>query len=93
MLLLAHPDNKIDILKIDIEGAEKEVFSDNIDGWLKKTKLVIIELHEESKPGCINAVETAMRKYNFQLFLEKGENLIYLNSIYIDSDCTNKVHL
>lgn len=70
---------KIDILKIDIEGAEKEVFSENIDHWIKKTKLIIIELHEESKSGCTDAVLNAMKKYRFELLIEKGENLVYIN--------------
>ena len=39
----------IDILKIDIEGAEKEVFSDYTGSVevLKKVKFLIIELHDE----------------------------------------------
>lgn len=43
--------DKIDILKIDIEGAEKEVFS-NTSLWLDKVDMIIIELHEHLKPGC-----------------------------------------
>ena len=41
----------VDILKIDIEGAEKEVFADP-SLWIDKTKSIIIELHERMKPGC-----------------------------------------
>jgi hypothetical protein len=41
----------IDILKIDIEGAEKEVF-ENSDLWMRKTNVIIIELHERLKDGC-----------------------------------------
>jgi len=42
---------RIDILKIDIEGAEKEVFSD-ASSWIGKVDGVIIELHERMKSGC-----------------------------------------
>jgi FkbM family methyltransferase len=42
---------KIDILKIDIEGAEKEVFEDS-SSWIGKVNSIIIELHERMKPGC-----------------------------------------
>ena len=42
---------KIDILKIDIEGAEKEVFSDT-SSWIEKIDSIIIELHERMKTGC-----------------------------------------
>ncbi|MCG8344568.1 MAG: FkbM family methyltransferase [Chlorobiales bacterium] len=42
---------KIDVLKIDIEGAEKEVFS-NTSSWIDKVESIIIELHERMKTGC-----------------------------------------
>src|SRR5215470_7956690 len=40
--------DSVDILKLDIEGAEKEVFSSNV-GWLDKVRVVIIELHDQYK--------------------------------------------
>jgi hypothetical protein len=39
--------NEIDLLKIAIEGAEKELFSNNFERWLAKTKILAIELHEK----------------------------------------------
>ena len=42
---------KIDILKIDIEGAEREVFSDT-SSWIEKVDSIIVELHERMKSGC-----------------------------------------
>jgi FkbM family methyltransferase len=42
---------KIDILKIDIEGAEKEVFDDT-SAWIDKVNSLIVELHEHLKSGC-----------------------------------------
>ena len=42
---------KIDILKVDIEGAEKEVFSET-SSWIEKVDSIIIELHERMKVGC-----------------------------------------
>jgi FkbM family methyltransferase len=41
----------IDILKLDIEGAEREVFSDS-SSWIGKVDSLIIELHERMKSGC-----------------------------------------
>jgi FkbM family methyltransferase len=46
-----HGLEKIDILKIDIEGAEREVFS-NSSSWIGKVDALIIELHERKKSGC-----------------------------------------
>ena len=42
---------KIDILKVDIEGAEKEVFCDS-SAWIDKVDCLIVELHERMKSGC-----------------------------------------
>jgi FkbM family methyltransferase len=42
---------KIDLLKIDIEGAEKEVF-ENPTNWLNNVNTIAIELHERLKSGC-----------------------------------------
>lgn len=70
--------NTIDVLKLDIEGAEKEVFSGDVDNWLPKTKVLIIELHDMVKPGCSKAVFRAINPYNFS-FNIKGENIIFTN--------------
>jgi FkbM family methyltransferase len=43
--------DRIDIFKIDIEGAEKEVFSDT-SAWISYVDTLIIELHENLIPGC-----------------------------------------
>lgn len=40
----------IDILKIDIEGAEREVFQDP-SSWIEKIDTLIVELHERLKVG------------------------------------------
>jgi FkbM family methyltransferase len=37
----------LDILKLDIEGAEKPLFEQNYDSWLFKTKMIIVEFHDE----------------------------------------------
>ncbi len=36
---------KIDILKMDIEGAEKHIFMKNHEQWINRIRLLIIELH------------------------------------------------
>lgn len=37
----------IDILKLDIEGAEGSVLDNSADKWLDKVKMIIIEIHSE----------------------------------------------
>ncbi len=68
----------IDILKIDIEGSEKELFSSNYEKWLPVTKVIFVEVHDEMKKGCSKAVFSAISKYNFN-FTMKHENLIFIN--------------
>jgi FkbM family methyltransferase len=69
----------IDILKLDIEGSEKEVFEENFESWLPKTKVLIIELHDEMKNGCSRAVFNAVNKYDFSFDI-RGENIIFTNN-------------
>ena len=78
-LIQQHNLSHIDILKIDIEGSEKEVFSSGYENWLPKTKYLVIELHDRMKPGCSKSVSSAINKYNFSMSI-KGENLVFINS-------------
>ena len=71
----------IDILKLDIEGSEKEVFENGFEHWLPKTKIIIIELHDKMKPGCSKAVFNAIGRYNFSFDI-KGENIIFTNNSF-----------
>jgi len=64
LLDLQHWD-EVDILKLDIEGAEKEVFSGNDLLWLKKIKLLIIELHDRYKKDCTKTVFEALRAFEY----------------------------
>ncbi len=66
----------IDILKVDIEGAEKEVFETSND-WMCHVRCLIIELHDRFKPGCSAAVESAMGGF---VKLSRGETTFYVRS-------------
>jgi FkbM family methyltransferase len=81
-LMSNHNLTEIDILKMDIEGSELEVFQYEPEKWLPKVKCLIIELHDRMKPGCSKAVFQAISKYNFD-FSIKGENLVFLNRDYL----------
>jgi FkbM family methyltransferase len=70
---------EIDILKIDIEGSEKEIFEQGFEAWIPVTKLIIAETHDRYKPGTSKAVFSAIGKYNFSLEIS-GENLILYNN-------------
>ncbi len=59
-LLATHGLDQIDLLKVDIEGSEKEVFEAS-QGWIDRVWVVIVELHDRFKPGCAAAFEQATR--------------------------------
>ena len=69
----------IDILKLDVEGAEKEIFSDegNYQEWLPFVKVLIIELHDRMKRGCSRNLFRAMGFYE-TFFTISQENLIFI---------------
>ena len=62
----------IDILKVDIEGAEKELF-ESAPGWIDKVQTVMIELHDRLKPGCTDSFNRATA--DFTVSQTKGENI------------------
>ena len=52
----------VDILKIDIEGAEKEVFEASA-AWIGRIGMVMAELHDNIKPGCSRAFAEATKGF------------------------------
>ena len=71
-------DGELFIVKVDIEGFERDLFSTNID-WLDDAFMVIIEPHDWMLPGQRSSgpFQKAMGSRDFELFIS-GENLIYV---------------
>ncbi|MFM8591734.1 MAG: FkbM family methyltransferase [Sphingomonadales bacterium] len=69
----------LDIVKLDVEGAEKEIFSANVDEWLPFTRILIIELHDNMRPGCSRSVFNAIINYEFRCEIS-WENLVFYNT-------------
>ncbi len=65
--------DEIDILKMDIEGAEREVFRD-ASSWIGKVNCLVVELHERLKPGCNRIFYTSTNGFGDEW--EQGENVI-----------------
>ena len=76
LLALAN-SNSIDILKLDIEGAEKEVLSYNKD-WLARVKVLAIEVHDYIKPGCREALFSAIAPYDFAEHKKNPKEDVYV---------------
>lgn len=62
-LLETYNISAVDIIKIDIEGSEKELFSENID-WLRKIREISIEFHSSADFDIYGKV---LRYNNFEL--------------------------
>lgn len=76
--------DKIDILKIDCEGAEREIFSGNHSLWLPKVKVLVCEHHDFYKPGCTKALFGALAEYNFHFLYDNSDNLSTLAFVFDD---------
>ncbi len=63
----------IDLFKVDIEGAEKEVFETS-EAWIDKVALIIVELHDRFKPGCTSAVSSGT--HGMQTVLKRGKLIV-----------------
>jgi len=64
---------EVDILKIDIEGAEVEVFK-NTSSWIKKINSISIELHDFMKKGCSESFYKGSKGFDSEW--SKGESTI-----------------
>jgi FkbM family methyltransferase len=72
---------RIDVLKMDVEGAEREIFAAaNCRLWLEKTDTLIAELHEQISPGTAAAMEKAIDGLHFKR-AKLGENVILQRSV------------
>lgn len=78
-LLTQFSIDRIDILKLDVETAEKNIFENDYETWLPKTRYIFIETHDFMEKGCSKAVMNAIYKYDFSLAC-LGENLVFINN-------------
>ena len=58
------PKKRIDLLKIDIEGGERELFASGFESWLFRTRTIVIETHG---PECREVFLQAVKPYGFKV--------------------------
>jgi FkbM family methyltransferase len=73
---------QIDLLKIDIEGSEKEVFECS-SSWIDRVGMIAIELHDRFKAGCGQSVHLAARAFEFEWSV--GETTFLVRKEYAGS--------
>jgi FkbM family methyltransferase len=66
---------KIDLLKVDIEGAEIELFKGDLD-WLRQVGAIAIEFHGNSREVC--NFDEFTRRYGFRIIDHGGHTVIAL---------------
>ena len=54
----------LDILKMDIEGAERDVFESNAERWLSLVELIIIEIHGNQN---LRVISRILQKNSFEM--------------------------
>lgn len=70
-------ENQVDLLKIDIEGSEFEIFNEkNSLAWLEEVRMIAVEVHEEF--GSTRDIVSVLEKNGFETFCD-GELTIGIN--------------
>jgi FkbM family methyltransferase len=67
----------IDLLKLDVEGSEEQLFSSDFEGWINRVKTLMIELHGQR---CYDAVFAATKDQGFTVSQSSGEYVIFTTS-------------
>jgi len=73
-LVQQSPTGRIDLLKLDVEGAEKPLFSNGAAQWLPKVDCIAIELHDRFIPGCASTFFSSLNDTPFAMTIV-GENV------------------
>ncbi len=70
--------HELDILKLDIEGAEKALFSENTESWINRVSAIIIEVADHEAPGTLVSLIQAISHRDFDASI-CGENLVLIS--------------
>lgn len=80
-LMAKHALPRVGLLKVDVEGSEKEIFGDaGAAAWLPRVDMVLVETHDRFAPGCTAAVSRALAplfddlgmRGEYELYVRKG---------------------
>ena len=88
-LLANYQIETVDILKVDIEGAEVELFAANPANWLPRVKYLVVETHERFRPGSDTIVTRAMAATHAELE-QHSEDRIFIRRDLISAETTSR---
>ena len=66
-------EERVSLIKMDVEGAEAELFKTSAD-WLDRTDVLVVELHDRLVPGCAQGLCDGLRGRSFRQEI-MGQNL------------------
>ena len=80
-ILVENDIREIDILKVDIEGAERELFSHSCLTWIERVKCIIMETPDYDSPLSTQEIYRVFdaANYKFNTYVH-GENLVFVRS-------------
>ena len=79
-LLEAAGADWVDLVKMDIEGSELELFSEGTE-WLESVGALVLELHDRFRPGCREAVRRAVARSGVAFReVHQGEDLVLVRA-------------
>jgi len=77
-IMEAYGLDELDILKLDIEGAEYQVFSaDDVESWIGRIKVLIFECPDADRPGTTQTIFQKLAGLDFICQIH-GENLVLI---------------
>jgi FkbM family methyltransferase len=70
----------VDLVKIDIEGSELELFSEEAD-WVNCVGALVLELHDRFRPGCRDALDQAFHRSGVRFREQhRGEDVLFVRA-------------
>ena len=86
-LMIDYGLDRIDLLKMDVEGAEKEIF-EHSSPWIDRVGLIAVELHDWIRSGSSESVRLAAKEFPFEqqrgdvTYFARSEHALELASIH-----------
>ena len=80
-LLKRFGKDRIDFLKLNVEGSEKEIFSEGYEDWLPQTGAMLVELHDGKNPGCSRAVFSAVQNSEFAVAETAAYGILFVKEV------------
>jgi len=71
--------DSIDILKVDIEGAERQLFDSTADVWISKVNCFIVEAPDSDAPGTTQLIYRLFERNSLKVnTYVNGENIVFI---------------